>query len=128
MYHHNLSLKLLAASLLVAFVCVSQGTVTAQSQEQIRAKAMELFEANNFVAALPLLEKAALAYPDDVAVASRLGFVLYALGTTAKDPAVRKQHWERARKILLQAQAKGDDSNLTRITLEALGREDLPAP
>ena len=127
MRHHNLSLKLLSASLLVAFVCVSQGTVTAQIQEQIRAKAMEHFYANNFVAALPLIENATLAYPDDVAVASRLGFVLYALGTTAKDPAVRKQHWERARKILLQAQAKGDDSNLTRITLESLGREDLPA-
>ena len=126
MHHHNLSLKLIAASLLVAFVCL-QGTVTAQSQEQIREQAMQLFDANNFVAALPLLEKAAVAFPDDVVVASRLGFVLYALGTTTKDPAVRKQHWQRARKILLQAQANGDDSNLTRITLESLSREDLSA-
>ena len=126
MHHHNLSLKVIAASLLVAFVCL-QGTVTAQSQEQIREQAMQLFDANNFVAALPLLEKAAVAFPDDVVVASRLGFVLYALGTTTKDPAVRKQHWQRARKILLQAQANGDDSNLTRITLESLSREDLSA-
>jgi tetratricopeptide (TPR) repeat protein len=40
---------------------------------------------------------------------------------------VRRQHWERARKILLQSKANGDDSNLTRITLESLSREDLPA-
>ena len=127
MYHHNLFLKWVAASLLFAFVCLSPATVTAQSKEQIREQAMELFDANNFVAALPLLEKAAVAYPNDVVVASRLGFVLYALGTTAKDPAVRKQHWQRARKVLLQAQAIGDDSNLTRITLESLSREDLSA-
>jgi tetratricopeptide (TPR) repeat protein len=128
MHHHNLSLKLVAAILLVAFVGLAPMTVIAQSQEQIRAQAMELFDANNFVAALPLLEKAAVAYPNDVVVASRLGFVLYALGTTAKDPAVRKQHWQRARTILLQAQANGDNSNLTHITLESLSREkDLTA-
>jgi tetratricopeptide (TPR) repeat protein len=118
---------LFATILLVAFVCLTPATVAAQSQEQIREQAMELFEANNFVAALPLLEKSALAYPNDVAIASRLGFVLYALGTTSKDPAARKQHWERSRKILLQSQANGDDSNLTRVTLESLSREDLPA-
>lgn len=125
MRYHNLSLKLFAASLLVAFVCLMPAAVAAQTQEQIRQQAMELFDANNFVAAVPLLEKSALAYPNDVAIASRLGFALYALGTTSKDPAVRKQHWERARKVLLQSRANGDDSNLTRITLESLSREDV---
>jgi len=127
MRYHNLSLKLFAASLLVAFVCLMPVAVAAQTQEQIRQQAMELFDANNFVAAVPLLEKSAIAYPNDVAIASRLGFALYALGTTSKDPAVRKQHWERARKVLLQSRANGDDSNLTRITLESLSREDVTA-
>ena len=127
MRYHNLSLKLFAANLLVAFVCLMPVAVAAQTQEQIRQQAMELFDANNFVAAVPLLEKSAIAYPNDVAIASRLGFALYALGTTSKDPAVRKQHWERARKVLLQSRANGDDSNLTRITLESLSREDVTA-
>jgi len=127
MRYHNLSLKLFAASLLVAFVCLMPVAVAAQTQEQIRQQAMELFDANNFVAAVPLLEKSAIAYPNDVAIASRLGFALYALGTTSKDSAVRKQHWERARKVLLQSRANGDDSNLTRITLESLSREDVTA-
>jgi len=127
MRYHHLSLKLFAASLLVAFVCLMPVAVAAQTQEQIRQQAMELFDANNFVAAVPLLEKSAIAYPNDVAIASRLGFALYALGTTSKDPAVRKQHWERARKVLLQSRANGDDSNLTRITLESLSREDVTA-
>jgi tetratricopeptide (TPR) repeat protein len=125
MRHHNPSLKLFAAGLLVAFACLLPAAVAAQSQEQIRKQAIELFEANNFVAALPLLEKSAVANPKDVAIASRLGFALYALGTTSKDPEVRKQHWERARKILLQSQANGDDSNLTRVTIESLSREDV---
>jgi len=108
MRYHHLSLKLFAASLLVAFVCLMPVAVAAQTQEQIRQQAMELFDANNFVAAVPLLEKSAITYPNDVAIASRLGFALYALGTTSKDPAVRKQHWERARKVLLQSRANGE--------------------
>ena len=127
MRHHNLSLKLLAASLLFAFVSLIPVTAAAQSPEQIREQAMALFDANNFVAALPLLEKSAAAYPKDAAISSRLGFALYAVGSTAKDQEVRRQHWERARKILLQSQANGDDSNLTRVTLESLSREDIPA-
>ena len=126
MRHHNFYLKIVAASLFFTCVCLMPVNVSGQSKEEIREKAIALFDANNLVAALPLLEKAAVAYPDDVVIASRLGFVLYALGSNSKDEAVRKEYWERARKILKQSQAKGDDSNLTRITMESLSREDVP--
>lgn len=124
MNHHNSPLKLLAAALLLAFSSFTPARVYAQSPEQIRGQAIELFDANNFVDALPLLEKSANTYPRDPAIASRLGFVLYSLGALSQDLTVRRQYWERSRKILLQSQANGDDSNLTRVTLESLSRED----
>ena len=111
MYQQNSSLKLVVAALLFTCVFLLPGDVTAQSQEQIRAQAIALFDADNYVAALPLLEKAYLTDPRDTAIASRLGFALYAVGTTSEDKSVRQRNWERARKILLKSQANGDDSN-----------------
>ena len=48
-------------------------------------------ESQNLVAALPLLEKVALAYPNDPVVLSRLGFTLYANSTDEKDVTKRAQ-------------------------------------
>ena len=124
MHHHNSTLKLLAAALLVTFTCFTPPSVLGQSPEEVRGRAIELFDANNFVDALPLLEKAAITYPRDPVISSRLGFALYSVGALSKDQTVRRQYWERARKILLDSQANGDDSNLTRVTLESLSRED----
>ncbi len=108
-------------------LCLIPGDVSAQSQEEIREKAIALFDANNLVGALPLLEKSALAYPKDPAIASRLGFALYAVGSAATDKELRKRNWERARTILLESRANGDDSNLTLITLESLSKGDATA-
>ena len=124
MHQDNSTLKLLAAALLITFTCFTPTAVLAQSPEQVRERAIALFDANNFVDALPLLEKAAITYPRDPVISSRLGFALYSLGALSKDQTVRRQNWERARKILLESQANGDDSNLTRVTLESLSRED----
>lgn len=127
MRNQNLSSKLLAAALLSTFLCLLPANVSAQSPAEIREKAIALFDANNLVAALPLLEKSALAYPKDPAIASRLGFALYAVGSTSNDKELRQRNWERARTILLQSQANGDDSNLTLITLESLTNGDAAA-
>lgn len=127
MRYQNSSIKLLAVGLLLTFLCLIPANVSAQSQDQIREQAIVLFDANNFVAAVSLLEKSVVAYPDDVGIASRLGFALYALGSASKDQALRQQYWKRAHKILQESQAKGDNSNLTRITLESLSRGDATA-
>jgi len=89
-----------------------------------RQKAMDLYESSNYGAALPLLEKVAVAYPNDTAILSRLGFVLYASSTNEKDAALRQKMRERARAILLRSKSLGDDSNLTAIALDALSRND----
>jgi len=131
MNNNNLSLKLFASCLLPAiFALVSLAPVDALAQGQDktdREQALALYESNNFVAALPVLEKAAAADPKDPVILSRLGFVLYATSATEKDPTLRAKIRERARKTLLQSQSLGDDSNLTMITLDALSQDDATA-
>ena len=119
--------KLVATALLATLVCLSSAVALAQTKEQNREQAIALYEANKLVAALPLLEKAAEDYPNDPAIASRLGFVLYAMASTTNDQSERHKLLERSRKVLKHSQAHGDDSNLTRVTLESLSREDAAA-
>jgi len=99
--------------------------LAAQSPEQSdRERAIELYDAQNFVAAVPLLEKLAVANPNDIYILSRLGFALYASSITEKDQAARQQMRDHARTILLRSQALGDNSNLTKIALDGLSKKD----
>src|SRR4029078_807069 len=73
---------------------------------------------------LPLLEKASLAYPNDPAILSRLGFTIYAVSVDEKDAAKRKNMRDRALSILRRSQKLGDNSNLTQMTVAALEGPD----
>jgi tetratricopeptide (TPR) repeat protein len=109
----------IAAALLLA------GGAFASTQDPAeRQKAIDLYEANNFTAALPLLEKVAAANPDDVFILSRLGFALYANSATEKDPAVCQKMREHARVTLNRSRSLGDNSNLTTMILDALSAPD----
>ena len=101
---------------------VSKTTWTQEPTE--RQRALELYESNNFIAALPLLEKLAAANPDDPVILSRLGFTLYATSATEKDPAARQRIRDRARTTLLRSQSLGDHSNLTNMILDTLSAPD----
>lgn len=127
MHHRDSNVKVLAGSLLLAilaFVCWPADAFAQSLGQTEREEAIALYEANNYVAALPLLEKVAANNPQDVGILSRLGFVIYAISSTEKDPTLRRKGRDQARKILLQSQSQGDDSNLTKIILDALVRED----
>ena len=89
-----------------------------------RVRALNLYESSNYVEALPLLEKLAAANPNDIVIISRLGFALYATATAMKDKVARKAVLERARRILIKSNQLGDDSNLTRVVLDALESPD----
>ncbi|HKO99246.1 MAG TPA: tetratricopeptide repeat protein [Pyrinomonadaceae bacterium] len=91
-------------------------------------RGLELYEAQNFVAAVPLLEKAAQARPNDIHVLSRLGFALYAISATDNDPTRQRKMLDRARQVLEKSRSLGDNSNLTQITLDALAREGEIVP
>ena len=62
-----------ALPLMAALLLSISFTSLVQAQDSERQRAIDLFEANNFVAALPLLEKVSAALPNDIAILSRLG-------------------------------------------------------
>src|SRR6266498_3218019 len=102
-------------SIFAIAILISAITVTAQTQNpEERQQAIDTYESQNLVAALPLLEKVGLAYPSDTAVLSRLGFAIYANSVDEKDAAKRKQMRDRARSVLQKSVALGDQSNLTK--------------
>ena len=113
----------LNAALMVMLLMVAAAVALPQDSDE-RRRALDLYESNNFTAALPLLEKLASSSPNDVALLSRLGFALYANSATEKDPALRQKIRDRARTTLLRSRSLGDDGNLTLITLDALSAPD----
>jgi len=106
---------------IVAIVTV----VAAQTPDPAeRQRALDTYDSQNMVAALPLLEKVALAYPNDPVILSRLGFALYSNSVEEKNPATRQKMRDRARTVLLKSQSLGDESNLTKMALDALSGPD----
>src|SRR6266567_2974329 len=88
--------------MIAVFAC--SVVISAQAQDPSeRQRALELYEANNLVAALPLLERVATANPNDPVILSRLGFALYANSVDVKDAALRQKMRERARTTLLRS-------------------------
>src|SRR5258708_4055630 len=152
MHTESLTAKgiLLNACVVIVASAVSAAGVMAQSQDPAvrqgalaiyesneRKRAFELYESNNFVAALPLLEKLVAAIPDDAAcreskpavdscaaILSRLGFVLYANSAAEKDPALRQKMRDRARATIMRSRSLGDTSNLSNMVFDALSAPD----
>src|SRR5207253_2253654 len=58
-------------------------------------------------------------------VLSRLGFALYANTIDEKDPTTRQKMRDRARSVLMKSQSLGDNSNLTKMTVDALSGPDI---
>ena len=109
---------------IVAALVIAAGAFARTQDPAERQRALDLYESNNFAAALPLLEKLAAANPNDAVILSRLGFALYANSATEKDPALRQKMRDRARVTLMRSRSLGDDSNLTGMVLESLSAPD----
>jgi tetratricopeptide (TPR) repeat protein len=120
------SLRRIAACLitLLALASASFAVAVQHSDSPDRKRAMEMWEKQNFVEAVPLLEKVSVENPRDIEVLSKLGFALYASTAAVKDPEARKQIRDHARTVLLRSNELGDNSTLTRITLQALSSND----
>ena len=86
-----------------------------------REHAFELYKQGKLVDAMPLLEELASENPKDAAVFELWGASVLGYADTLSDPQLRKKSRVRARSILLEAQALGDNSDLL-ITL----LRDLP--
>lgn len=111
---------LLCLSLAAPALSLAQGT----DYEAERARAFELYNANKFTEALPLLEKLYKAKPTDVVVLSHLGYAVYASTATISDPEQKRLTRIRARQLLQQASDLGDNSELTRATIEVLQADE----
>ncbi len=128
MFKHSLTAKRIFLNAFlptIVALALTSGSLARSQDPAERQRAIDLYEANNFVAALPLLEKLAAANPNDPVILSHLGFAIYANSVDVKDPAARQKMRERARDTLLRSQQLGDDSNLTKITLDALSGPDV---
>ncbi|HMH43395.1 MAG TPA: tetratricopeptide repeat protein [Pyrinomonadaceae bacterium] len=116
---------LISAAFVAAFVLSISVCARAQTQDPAeRQRAIDTYESQNMIAALPLLENVAVAYPNDPIVLSRLGFAIYANSVDVKDLATRQKMRDRARSILLKSQSLGDNSNLTKMALDTLSGPD----
>lgn len=111
---------LLCLSLCAPVPSFAQGT----DYEKERARALQLYQDSKFIEALPLLEKLHTAKPTDVVVLSHYGYALFASSATISDAEQKKKTRIRARQLLQKARDMGDDSPLTRSTIEALAADE----
>lgn len=118
MSKHFFVVAVLLSFLFVLLPAVAQSSPS--SIDQDRKTALELYDQNNFKDALPLLEKLAVALPNDVVVQERLGMALLANASQVLDLEQRKSERARARKILLHAKELGDKSNLLQVLLDSV--------
>ena len=86
----------------------------------MRHQALLLCDQNNFVDALPLLEKLAEAHPTDFVIMERLGSALLGASANEPDAAKQKQMILRARSTFLRAKELGDKSDYLATMLEKL--------
>jgi tetratricopeptide (TPR) repeat protein len=114
-----------AGLVIVSTLVFAAGAFAGAQDPSERQRALDLFEANNLVAALPLLEKVAAATPNDPVILSKLGFALYANSAEEKDPALRQKMRDRAKATLLRSRSLGDNSNLTTMVLDTLSAPDI---
>jgi tetratricopeptide (TPR) repeat protein len=108
-------------------LCLAPQFARAQDKptnEADRQRAFQLYDANNFVEAQPLLEKLVEANPNDVAALERFGYALLANSSAIKDTEARTQARQRAKGALLRARELGDNSNLLQYALDVLNSPD----
>lgn len=107
--------------------CFAQGPAStpakaATDSQTEAAQADELLQKQNFAGALPLYEDLHKQEPQNLKFQERLALSLIA-GAAQQPPEQGKATLERARTLLLAAQAAGDNSNLLQILLEHLQPE-----
>jgi tetratricopeptide (TPR) repeat protein len=104
--------------LLLAFFLLTPAVLAQDDAE--RRRAFQLYKDGKYVEALPVFEKVAAAYPDDLEVLETYGFLVLTQTAYLKDAAARKQARLRGREILVKAQQLGANSSLTRAMIESV--------
>jgi tetratricopeptide (TPR) repeat protein len=127
----RLGLRLGALMLAVsgAVASAAQTTNATKTDAEVQKEdqqAEALFQQQNYMGALPLFEDLHQQRPQSTVFQERLAMILLAKAATeaSADAAVTR---ERAHKLLLDAKAAGDNSNLVQILLERLSAPAAPS-
>src|SRR5437867_9645179 len=88
------------------------------SYDERKKQAVELFHQGKYLEALPILDKLHEENPKDPQGFESLSFATLAHSVTLSDAAGRKEDRIKARKLALEAQAAGDNSNMLKTLLE----------
>jgi tetratricopeptide (TPR) repeat protein len=97
--------------LLVCFLLLTNSTFAQNPQNDKEViQAMEFVKKNRYIDALPLLEKVAVRYPNDVEIQTQLGIAILTNSVTIKDEALRKVEIVRASKVLKKARELGTEN------------------
>jgi tetratricopeptide (TPR) repeat protein len=88
-----------------------------ENYEAERQRAFQLYNDGNWVAALPLYEKLAVADPSDVEIIEGLGFMVIANAMQIKDAEERRRERVRGRGLLARARELGARGSLLENTL-----------
>lgn len=83
-----------------------------------RQHAIELYSQGKFVLAMPLLEALVADHSSDVVVREAWAWCVFEYAATLPDPQQRKNARARARKIAVEAQGLGDNSQILQLMLE----------
>ena len=121
------SLRRLSQFLLLALALALPIQVFSQTTPDVsaeRKRALELYDKNKFVEAIPLLEKLVMVLPSDIGLLESLGWATFVVSGSTKDPGARKQMRARALGFLKRAKGLGDNSELLRTGLEGLSKPD----
>jgi tetratricopeptide (TPR) repeat protein len=91
-----------------------------EQYERDKRYAIQLYEQQNFVAALPWCEKLYAQDPKDLQVIELYAMAAYGNSANIKEPEKRKAERIRARKLFQEAKASGSESNLVALALDQI--------
>jgi tetratricopeptide (TPR) repeat protein len=113
--------------LMLAFLLAFGGALPARAQQQtpaeisaMKERAGTLINQNNFIDAVPLLEKLAKAEPENADTQFFLGFTLMAQAKSTKDKEAARQLMVRARQSLVRAKQLGARQNVLDAFIESI--------
>lgn len=86
----------------------------------LRKEGLDLAGKNQYVAALPFLEKIASVYTEDAEVQTHYGIAILVTALTSNDPAVREQGRQKALAVLRRAKALGTENQIALHYLDGL--------
>jgi tetratricopeptide (TPR) repeat protein len=110
---------ILWSALLLALPAVRPLPAVAQGKQEedpavtaLRRKALDFYRQGKFVDALPLLEQLSISNPQDYVLKEHWAYCVLQYSATLTDPEARKRARLEARRIGLEAQKQGDQSDL----------------